>query len=125
MPGEKSPFHNPFASLGALRQTLPGGDAPPSEPAPPTRQPTAPPAPAGKTIPRAVVRLERTGRGGKEVTVIDHLEVKNRDEWLKALKSALGCGGVVEEDRLVLQGDHRERLRTILAARGVKKITVS
>jgi translation initiation factor 1 len=122
-PAPKSPFHNPFASLGAFRKTLPGGDAPPAPEATPPEP--APAANKAYTAARAVVRMERSGRGGKEVTVIDHLEVKDRDQWLKALKSALGCGGVIEEDRLVLQGDHRKRLRTLLAARGVKKITVA
>jgi translation initiation factor 1 len=43
---------------------------------------------------------------------------------LKALKAQLGCGGVVEEDALVLQGDHRKRLPALLTARGVRKVTV-
>ena len=122
MPDEKTPFHNPFAQLKQLR-----GDRPDPAPAPP-----APPAPepvqrsAGPSIPRAVVRLERSGRGGKEVTVIEHLAVPpmEREKWLKALKAALGCGGVVEGDAIVLQGDHRTRLPKILSARGVKKVTV-
>jgi translation initiation factor 1 len=84
-------------------------------------------APGAKSIPRAVVRMERSGRGGKEVTVVEHLGLSavDRDRWLKALKAALGCGGQVEDGALVLQGDQRERLPKLLAARGVKKITVA
>jgi translation initiation factor 1 len=44
---------------------------------------------------------------------------------LKELKRALGTGGAIEGDALVLQGDHRERLRAILTKRGVKQISVS
>jgi translation initiation factor 1 len=123
----KPPFHNPFAQLKQLRGDRP--DAPPLAPAPPA--PPAAPEPAqrstGPSIPRAVVRLERTGRGGKEVTVIEHLAVPpmEREKWLKALKGALGCGGVVEGDALVLQGDQRTRVPKLLAARGVKKVTVA
>ncbi|MFP2957961.1 translation initiation factor [Myxococcus sp. 1LA] len=75
---------------------------------------------------RAVVRMERKGRGGKEVTVVEHLELPaaQREVWLKALKNSLGCGGVVEDDTLVLQGDQRERLPALLEARGVRKVTV-
>jgi translation initiation factor 1 len=71
--------------------------------------------------------MERSGRGGKEVTVVEHLGLSavDRDRWLKALKAALGCGGQVEDGALVLQGDQRERLPKLLAARGVKKITVA
>ena len=46
------------------------------------------------------------------------------EQWLKALKGQLGCGGTCEEDTLVLQGDQRERLPGLLAARGVRKVTV-
>lgn len=134
MPGKPpepkaTPFHNPFAALSALRQTLP--NPPPATPeytaSTPVAGPGTPaesPAAAAGRIPRAVVRMERAGRGGKEVTVVDHLDVSDKGEWLKALKSALGCGGVVEDGRIVLQGDHRKRLPALLTARGVKKVTV-
>jgi translation initiation factor 1 len=81
---------------------------------------------ASGTIPRAVVRLERSGRGGKEVTVVEHLDLKpaELDQWLKALKAALGCGGTLEGSSLVIQGDQRKRLPALLTARGVKKVTV-
>lgn len=119
---DEKPFHNPFEALRALRDALPEAPAaaPPRPEPPPTVATT-------KGVARAVVRLERTGRGGKEVTVIDKLGLgpRQRDEWLKALKAALGCGGTVEDDRLVLQGDQRTRLRELLAARGVRKITVA
>jgi translation initiation factor 1 len=120
-------MHKPFANLARLRGAMPETDpsalqptAPPDSPAP------APPASiaAGTTVPRAVVRLERSGRGGKEVTIIDKLDLseREREAWLKALKSALGCGGVVEGTTIVLQGDHRKRLPAMLLARGVKKV---
>ena len=120
MTDEKVPFHNPFAALAHLRGTLPDGPAAP-QPAEPA------PASAAPRIARAVVRLERSGRGGKAVTVVEHLNLAaaEREVWLKALKAALGCGGVVEGDALVLQGDQRDRLPKLLAARGVKKVTVA
>ena len=37
-------------------------------------------------------------------------------------KRSLGCGGGVEEDRIVLQGDQRERVAKWLIDRGVKKM---
>ena len=113
MTDEKKPFHNPFGALRDKLGDLPAGPAP------------APPAPA-KGPARAVVRMERKGRGGKEVTAIEQLDLRPRelDLWLKDLKAALGCGGAVEGDALVLQGDQRKRLPDLLAARGVRKITV-
>jgi translation initiation factor 1 len=125
MVDDKAPFHNPFGALSSLRDSLP--ERP---------QPEAPPTPANaaaatsastRTIPRAVVRIERSGRGGKEVTVVEHLALspREREDWLKALKAALGCGGVLEGDHLVLQGDQRKRLPNLLTSRGVKKVTVA
>ena len=117
------PFHNPFdvlKSLESLKGSLP--ERPSPEP-PPAKTET----PSGtKRVPRAVVRLERAGRGGKDVTVVEHLAIPSSERavWLKALKAQLGCGGVVENDALVLQGDHRKRLPALLTARGVKKVTV-
>lgn len=98
----------------------------PAAPAP-THAPAATTAAAGKGPARAVVRMERKGRGGKEVTIIDKLELAPaaREQWLKALKQSLGTGGVLEGEDLVLQGDHRDRAAAWLEARGVRKVTVA
>jgi translation initiation factor 1 len=73
------------------------------------------------------VRVERSGRAGKEVTVIEHLALPaaELERWLKALKAGLGCGGVLEGEALMLQGDQRTREPALLTARGVRKITVA
>ena len=112
MADEKKPFHNPFGALRGKLADLPAGPAPRQEPAP-------------KGPARAVVRMERKGRGGKEVTVVEQLGLPAREleAWLKALKGALGCGGAVEGDTLVLQGDHRDRVVTLLEGRGVRRVT--
>jgi translation initiation factor 1 len=115
-PAPAAPFHNPFAALGGLkREELPPGPAP---------KPVKAEEPKGPA--RAVVRMERKGRGGKEVTVVEQLGLPaaELEKWLKALKGGLGCGGTVEDDTLVLQGDQRERLPSLLEARGVRRVTV-
>ena len=118
------PFHNPFGVLRSLKNPASGPPEPEAAPVPPPVAPT--PRRPAPTIARAVVRMERAGRGGKEVTVLEHMNLSpaDREAWLKALKSQLGCGGVVEGTSIVLQGDHRQRLPAILSARGVKKVTV-
>jgi len=117
------PFHNPFGVLASLRGNAPA--APEAAEPPPAKAPASPAVPG--SVARAVVRLERKGRGGKEVTVVEHLAVRpaDREIWLKALKAALGCGGVVDDEALVLQGDQRSRLPALLRARGVRKVTVA
>lgn len=68
----------------------------------------------------ARLRIERAGRRGKTVTVVEGLP--RNTAFLKTLaaelKRACGSGGTVLEDRVELQGDHLETLRALLAARG-------
>jgi translation initiation factor 1 len=109
---------SPFASLQKLRDQLPAG---------PTARPVEPVERAKKGPGRAVVRYERKHRGGKEVTIVEKLALADAElaAWCRELKQALGCGGVVEDASIVLQGDQRPRVPALLTARGVAKITVS
>jgi translation initiation factor 1 len=116
-PSQRSerPFHEPFAGLAGLRGALPAAGSVPM------------PESAASTAPRrAVVRYERKGRGGKEATVIEQLQLSEaeRASWLQQLKQALGCGGTLEGEALVLQGDQRSRARQWLTLRGVRHISV-
>ncbi len=67
----------------------------------------------------AILRIEKSGRGGKTVTVIDKLP-RNEPyikELAKTLKTKLGVGGTYKLDEtsgiIELQGDKREQLREI------------
>jgi translation initiation factor 1 len=70
--------------------------------------------------------MERAGRGGRTVTVIEKLGLQPRvlEAWCGDLKRALGCGGAVDRDAIVVQGDVRERVGAWLTARGVRKVTL-
>ena len=78
-----------------------------------------------EAVPKTIVaklRLEKSGRGGKEVTVIDGLP-KNAaflDELARSLKKACGTGGTVGDGTIELQGDRRDRAATLLTARGIQ-----
>lgn len=67
------------------------------------------------------LRLEKKGRAGKTVTVVAGLP--GNAAFLAALaselKRACGTGGSAQEDSVEVQGDHRERLREVLAAKGI------
>jgi translation initiation factor 1 len=106
----------PFAALEKLRDQLPIGEIAPTKPEPTPKGPA-----------RAVVRLEKKQRRGKEVTVVEKLGLQTNEleSWCKQLKQTLGCGGTVEGDTIVLQGDFRRRLPDVLTALGVRKITIS
>lgn len=79
--------------------------------------------PAGFT---AKIRIEKAGRGGKTVTVIDELPA-NADylkELARKLKTGCGCGGThaIAAGRGVIeiQGDNRPRIRELLQKEGVR-----
>ena len=115
------PPNNPFGKLAGLREQLPQGAAP-AAPATPATKEKEKPGPA-----RAVVRIERKGRGGKEATIVEKLGLPpaELERWTKDLKQALGTGGAVDGDTIVLQGDVRARVEPLLVARGVRKVTVA
>jgi translation initiation factor 1 len=72
--------------------------------------------------PVAKLRVEKKGRGGKCVTVIDGLP-RNRafvDGLARELKQALGTGGTALDAAVEIQGERRDRLRELLAARGFR-----
>jgi translation initiation factor 1 len=142
MPSSKSPFD----ALEKLRDRLPVGTPAQNETKPVAPEPAPPsggPRPQGSARPqdaaapkiksasggpaRAVVRLERKQRRGKEVTVVEKLGLKmsELEAWCKQLKQAMGCGGTIEGDAIVLQGDLRTRLPDVLTKLGVRNVTVS
>jgi translation initiation factor 1 len=111
-----SGFHTPFAGLAGLREALPAAT-------PQVRAEDFPAEPPAQGPERAVVKLERTGRG-EEVTVVEGLGLPAAElqAWLEALQRGLGCRGSVEGERLVLRGDHRFTLPGLLLRRGVRRV---
>jgi translation initiation factor 1 len=68
----------------------------------------------------ARLRIEKAGRGGRTVTVVDGLP--QNEAFLKGLlqelKKACGCGGAMRDGGVELQGDLRGRVRGHLAKQG-------
>lgn len=65
---------------------------------------------------KAVIRIERKGRGGKTVTII---ELRNYPEdeaktLAKKLKAKCGVGGTFKNNVVELQGDQRERIADLV-----------
>ena len=67
-----------------------------------------------------VLRLEKKGRGGKSVTVVANLprNAAFLASLAAELKRACGTGGTAADGAVEIQGDQRERLRPLLAAKG-------
>jgi len=64
---------------------------------------------------KVIVQLDRKGRGGKSVTVIEGLQLplQEKEALLKQLKADIGTGGTIKDGALEIQGDH---CRAIMAA---------
>ncbi len=67
-----------------------------------------------------VVRLEKSGRAGKTVTVIENLPLhpEGKDELRRAFQKLCGAGGTLKMGVIEIQGDHRPRIKSALEAKG-------
>ena len=66
------------------------------------------------------VRIEKNGRGGKTVTIVDgfvgdEMALKNLG---KTLKSKCGVGGSVKDGEILVQGDFKQRIVELLRTMG-------
>ena len=68
------------------------------------------------------VRMERSGRGGKTVTVVDNFVGTDEDLGTlgRTLKTKCGVGGSVKDGQIIIQGDFRERVVSLLNEMGWK-----
>ena len=58
------------------------------------------------------VRMEKKGRGGKIVTVIDNLPMSKSEAktLMKSLQKIFGCGASLKSGTIELQGDWRDKV---------------
>ncbi|WP_267384646.1 translation initiation factor [Cyanobacterium sp. uoEpiScrs1] len=68
------------------------------------------------------IQLTRSGRKGKTVTVITGFQhsAEKLAKLLKQFKSRCGSGGTIKDNILEIQGDHCQKLITILSQLGYK-----
>jgi len=70
----------------------------------------------------AIVITKDIRKYRKPVTVISGLqERKDLKEITKQLKTKIGTGGTFKEGQIILQGDHREAAKGLLAEMGFKE----
>jgi len=61
-------------------------------------------------------------RRGKSITIIENYTGNKEDfeELARELKTALGVGGTVKDEQIIIQGDYRPRIMKILKELGFK-----
>ena len=101
--------NNPFGALNS--DGLPPG-------------PELPPA-APKKRGRVDIIREKSGRGGKTVTVIANFTgvgPQEKEKLAKQIQKACGTGGTIKEGRIEIQGDKREQIAEILTKAGFRPV---
>ncbi|MDR1915648.1 MAG: translation initiation factor [Synergistaceae bacterium] len=80
-----------------------------------------------KIAAQVTLHREAAGRGGRTVTIVSFKPApdgKLADEIARVMRRGLGCGSHVEESKIVLQGDMRERAGGWLSKQGVKRVVM-
>lgn len=69
---------------------------------------------------RLRVRIEKNGRGGKTITVVKGFVGQDEDlkSLAKSLKTKCGVGGSVKDGDVIIQGDLKEKVVSLLLAMG-------
>jgi translation initiation factor 1 len=85
------------------------GDGPEETTLPPSRQ-------------QLRVELDRSGRAGKQVTLITGFigASADREQLCKMLKAKCGAGGSVKDGQILIQGDTRQKVAQALEKEGYK-----
>jgi translation initiation factor 1 len=108
--------HNPFAALdGAGLRPMPAAA---SRPAPAPAKPE-------RNRGRVDITREKGGRGGKTVTVVDGftgIGLPEKEQLMRKVRTACGCGGTVKDGRIEIQGDHRDTVASLLTEAGFRPV---
>ena len=61
-------------------------------------------------------------RNGKPITIIDNYTGAKKDfkELSREIKTALGVGGTVKNEQIIIQGDYRPQIMKLLKEKGFK-----
>ena len=76
---------------------------------------------------RIRIYLDRKKRKGKGVTIISGLQAKPQfvEDLTREFKKKCGVGGSFKEGLIIIQGDHRERLKDLMIGKGFRDTKIS
>jgi translation initiation factor 1 len=71
------------------------------------------------------VRLE-TRKWGKNTTVIEGIDPRsvNLNQLASKLKTICACGGAAKDAQIILQGDHRDKVKRLLVQQGFPESSI-
>lgn len=69
---------------------------------------------------RLIVRIDRRGRAGKQVTLVEGFKGSSDDlaALAKTLKVKCGVGGTAKDGEITIQGDLRDKITALLTSMG-------
>lgn len=72
------------------------------------------------SLQRLIVRIDRRGRAGKQVTLIEGFKGNSDDlaALAKTLKVKCGVGGTAKDGEITIQGDLRDKITALLTSMG-------
>ncbi|MCB9538117.1 MAG: translation initiation factor [Myxococcales bacterium] len=122
---QRRPLDDSAGFGGTLGDLLAARGLAPAEPpaAPPEAAPAPPSAsPTLADCPAIRVHVDRKGRRGKVVTLVDGVDALGPalDTLARDLRRHLACGVTARDGQLIIQGDHSGHLIEWLRARGAR-----
>jgi len=71
------------------------------------------------------VRLE-TRKWGKNTTIIEGIDSRSVDliQLASKLKTICACGGAAKDAQIILQGDHRDKVKKLLVQQGFSESSI-
>jgi translation initiation factor 1 len=71
------------------------------------------------------VRLE-TRKWGKNTTIIEGIDSRSVDliQLASKLKTICACGGAAKDAQIILQGDHRDKVKKLLVQQGFPESSI-
>ena len=119
---EPSPQPAATTSMGSLLGGLGFSASPTPEP-----EAAAPPPPPTNPLDLSASRglklqMERKGRRGKSVTVLEGVTASQSEDVARALRKELGCGVSAKDGVLTIQGDQSARVRAWLLSNGAPRV---